>query len=81
MLSDPIRIAEATDNPKFHAGNEVVLTKGPNKYVRGVFLTLKDDVKWAAIEESTGAVTSHPVEWMDSYPKRTSTVSDESEKE
>lgn len=49
MLSDPIRIADAINNPRFHAGDEVILAEGPHKYVRGVFLTLKEDVEWAAI--------------------------------
>jgi hypothetical protein len=67
MLSDPIRIADAINNPKFHAGDEVILAEGPHKYVRGVFLTLKEDVEWAAIKEANGTVNSHPVEWMTSY--------------
>ena len=29
MLSDPIRIADAINNPKFHAVDEVVLAEGP----------------------------------------------------
>ena len=67
MLSDPIRIADAINNPMFHAGDEVVLTEGPHKYVHGIFLRLKDDVEWAVIKEANGAVSSHPVEWMCSY--------------
>jgi hypothetical protein len=61
MLSDPIRIADAISNFKFHAGNELILAEGPHKYVRGVFLTLKEDVEWAAIKEASGAVNSHPL--------------------
>ena len=67
MLSDPIRIADAINNPRFHPGDEVVLAEGPHKYVHGIFLGLKDDVEWAAIKETNGAVNSHPVEWMRSY--------------
>jgi DUF2934 family protein len=67
MLSDPIRIADAINNPKFRVGDEVVLAEGPHKYVHGIFLRLKDDVEWAAIKEANGAVSSHPVEWMRSY--------------
>ena len=67
MLSDPIRIADAINNPKFRAGDEVVLAEGPHRYVHGIFLRLKDDVEWAAIKEGNGAVSSHPVEWMRSY--------------
>lgn len=67
MLSDAIRIADAINNPKFRAGDEVVLAEGPHKYVHGTFLELNDDVEWAAIKESNGTVSSHPVEWMSSY--------------
>jgi hypothetical protein len=67
MLSDPIQIAEAINDPKFHTGDEVVLAEGPHRYVHGIFLRLKDDVEWAAIKEANGAVSSHPVEWMRSY--------------
>jgi len=68
MLSNPIRIADAINNLKFHEGDDIVLAEGPNKYIRGVFLTLKDYVEWAAIKGPNGAVTSHPVAWMRSYP-------------
>jgi hypothetical protein len=45
--ADPIRTADAIKNFTFHAGDEVILAEGPNKYLRGKFLRLKDDVKWA----------------------------------
>ena len=64
MFSDPIRIAGAINNPKFHPGEAVVLVEGPQKYVHGIFLGLQEDVEWGAIQESNGAVNSHPVEWM-----------------
>jgi hypothetical protein len=67
MFSDPLRTADAIANPKFHPGDAVVLTQGPHKYGHGIFLNLKEDVEWAAIREPSGAVTSHPVEWMESY--------------
>ena len=70
MFSDPNRIAEAIDNPKFHPGDHVVLAEGPHKYTRGTFLSLKEDVEWAAIRESNGAVNSHPVEWLRSDGER-----------
>lgn len=66
-MSDPIRIASAINNPKFHVGDEVVLAEGPHKYVHGIFLGLKNDVEWAAIKEADGSLNSHPVEWMRSY--------------
>ena len=70
MFSDPSRIAEAINNPKFHPGDHVVLAEGPHKYTRGTFLSLKEDVEWAAIRESDGAVNSHPVEWLRSDGER-----------
>ena len=76
MLSNPIRIADAINNLEFHEGDDIALAEGPNKYIRGVFLTLKDDVEWAAIKEPNGAVTSHPVAWMRSYPGRNPSVLD-----
>jgi hypothetical protein len=72
MLSDPIRIANAVNNPKFHPSDEVVLAEGPHKYVRGIFLRLKDDVEWAEIQEPNGAISSHPVEWMRNYAEEKS---------
>jgi hypothetical protein len=64
MFSDPARIADAIENPRFRAGDHVVLAEGPHKFVRGTFLHLKDDVEWAAIQESNGQISNHPVEWM-----------------
>lgn len=68
MFSDPIRIADAINNPRFHMGDEVVLADGPNKYDHGVFLGLKADVEWAGVRDASGTVKSHPVEWMRAYP-------------
>ena len=70
MFSDPNRIAQAINNPRFHPGDHVVLAQGPHKYTRGTFLSLKGDVEWAAIRESNGAVNSHPVEWLRSDGER-----------
>lgn len=68
MFSDPARIADAIENPRFRAGDQVVLAEGPHKFVSGTFLHLKDDVEWAAIEQSDGQIWSHPVEWMQNAP-------------
>jgi hypothetical protein len=76
VLRDPIRIADAINNPKFHPGDEVILVEGSHKFVRGKFLKLKEDVEWAAIEEPGGKISSHPVEWMRHYPERTSRTVD-----
>jgi hypothetical protein len=67
MLSNPVRIASAINNPTFRAGDEVVLVEGPHKYVHGVFIELKDDVEWASIKESNGTVSNHPIAWMSCY--------------
>jgi len=64
MFSDPLRIRDAIDNPKFRAGDRVVLNNGPHKYLSGVFQNLNDDVEWATIQQPNGAISSHPVEWM-----------------
>jgi hypothetical protein len=66
MFSDPIRISDAINNPKFRPGDAVVLAHGPHKYERGIFLKLKEDVEWAAVQEQNGTISSHPVEWMES---------------
>jgi len=48
----------------FHEGDEVILTEGTYQGSLGVFLRLKDDIKWADITERDGAIRSHPVEWL-----------------
>ena len=70
MFSDPGRIADAINNPKFHAGDQVILAEGPHKYTRGTFLSLRDDVEWGNIRESSGKPSIHPVEWMRSDLER-----------
>lgn len=66
MFSDPTRISDAIHNPKFRPGDSVVLVHGPHKYERGIFLNLKEDVEWAAVQKPNGTISSHPVEWMES---------------
>ena len=79
-LNGRVHIAGTANRPNFQAGNEVIIDNGPYKYVRGVFLTLKDDVGWASIKESSGAISSHPVEWMAILSNKLS-VFDANEKE
>lgn len=67
MLSDPIRVAQLIEHPRFRTGDQVVLWDGPHKFVWGTFMHLNDDVEWASIRQSDGEVRSHPVEWMDEY--------------
>jgi hypothetical protein len=57
-------------SPAFKDGDPVVLRVGSNQGTTGVFLRLKDDVKWADIVESNGAVRSHPLEWLAHRPAR-----------
>jgi hypothetical protein len=64
MFSEPSCIAKAINAEGFQFGDAVVLAKGPRKFRQGIFLALNQDVKWATIRESTGLVTSHPVEWL-----------------
>jgi hypothetical protein len=56
--------AEAINDPKFHADDQVVLIEASDEYERGTFVRLKDDVKWAAIEETSAEISSHPVTCM-----------------
>ena len=67
MQSDRVRITDSIKNFTFHAGDQVILAEGPNKYLLGKFLRLKEDLKWAAIEEPRGGISSHPVQWMRIY--------------
>ena len=48
----------------FHEGDQVVLAEGTYQGHLGVFVGLKDDVKWADITEPDGSVRSHPVAWL-----------------
>jgi hypothetical protein len=57
-------ISTKTVGPAFREGDEVVLIEGSYRGTPGVFLRLKDDVKWADITERNDSVRSHPVEWL-----------------
>ena len=57
----------AVDNV-FHEGDQVVLAEGTYQGTQGVFIRLRDDVKWADITERNGNVRSHPVAWLDHFP-------------
>ena len=48
----------------FREGEEVVLAEGSYQGTLGVFLRLREDLKWADITERNGKVRSHPVEWL-----------------
>jgi hypothetical protein len=48
----------------FQRGEAVVLFKGSNIGTPGTFLDLRQDQKWADIEEQGGMVRQHPVEWL-----------------
>jgi hypothetical protein len=65
MLNDPTRVAQLIEDPRFRAGDRIILVDGPHKFVRGTFLHLNNDVEWASIELPDGQIRSHPVEWMD----------------
>lgn len=48
----------------FREGDDVVLAEGTYQGTPGVFLRLRDDVRWADITERKGYIRSHPVEWL-----------------
>jgi hypothetical protein len=48
----------------FREGDQVVLAHGTYQGTLGVFLRLREDVKWADIKERDGSIRSHPVEWL-----------------
>ena len=73
MFSDANKVRQAINNLKFHAGDRVLLVEGPHKFARGTFVGLRPDVEWAAIRESNGVESSHPVEWLQSDEKENST--------
>jgi len=53
----------------FQEGEAVVLARGSYQGTPGVFLHLKEDPAWADIQESNGAIRSHPVEWLEHAAK------------
>jgi hypothetical protein len=50
--------------PAFRQGDEVVLAYGTYQGTLGVFLHLREDVKWADITERNGSIRSHPIVWL-----------------
>jgi hypothetical protein len=48
----------------FGEGDEVELISGSYQGTLGVFVRLRNDVKWADIAERNGNVRSHPIEWL-----------------
>jgi hypothetical protein len=59
-----MKIATAVAIADFRAGDNVVLAEGPYQSTSGVFLRLKDDIRWAEIEHWNGVIQAHPVEWL-----------------
>jgi hypothetical protein len=53
----------------FQEGEAVVLARGSYQGTLGVFLRLRPDPLWADIQESGGAIRSHPVEWLEHAAK------------
>jgi hypothetical protein len=53
-----------TAAPVFREGDEVELISGSYQGALGVFVRLRNDVKWADIAERNGNVRSHPIEWL-----------------
>lgn len=55
----------SADSATFRAGDQVVVARGSYPGTPGTFLRIKEDVKWADIEEANGVVRSHPMIWLD----------------
>jgi hypothetical protein len=49
----------------FHAGDEVVLARGPNVGTPGIFQHLCADTRWANILERNNFIKNHPLEWIE----------------
>jgi hypothetical protein len=49
---------------EFIRGKRVVLAEGTYQGTRGVFLQLRPDVNWADIEETSGVIRPHPMQWL-----------------
>ena len=62
----PVLPADASN---FHKGDNVFLAKGSYQGTLGTFLNLRDDPKWADIQEQNSQVRSHPVEWLQHVSK------------
>ena len=60
-------------NAAFHECDEIVLAEGTYQGTVGVFLRLRQDIKWEDITERNGTVRRHPVAWLaHSAERRTS---------
>ena len=55
-------------NQVFNTGEPVVVMDGPYKFTRGTFMALKEDPKWADIQEDNALIRAHFVEWLDHDP-------------
>jgi hypothetical protein len=49
----------------FREGEAIVLARGPYQGTPGVFLRLREDPKWADVQESSEVIRSHPVAWIE----------------
>ena len=54
----------AAENAPFLAGENVVLAEGPYQGTTGVFVKLRDDIRWAEIKQWNGVVQIHPIVWL-----------------
>lgn len=48
----------------FQPQDRVFLADGPYRSTSGIFLKLREDIRWAEIEEPNSLVRPHPVEWL-----------------
>jgi hypothetical protein len=64
MSTSVVALPRPDANHTFREGDEVELATGTYQGTLGVFLGLREDVKWADITERNGFVRSHPVAWL-----------------
>jgi hypothetical protein len=60
FVQSQLRVAR----PEFREGDDVVLAEGTYQGTVGIFLHLREDVRWADIAEPNGSIRSHPVAWL-----------------
>jgi hypothetical protein len=67
-------VTNMIESNKFHEGDMVVLDRGTYQGTPGVFVRLLEDVNWAEIRTSDGALWNHPVTWLAHVPGAPPTV-------
>ena len=55
---------QSIDDRQFKAGDHVFLALGTYQGTSGVYLGSRKDANWVDLQESDGAVRSHPLAWI-----------------